>query len=260
MAWGAVRAKETKAPLKQIVAPLMPLVRFPLMSPTELSKVAEDTLPLDHLLMLFMNASLPMEQRTYPSDFPYSTSGRKGQLVFKFTSFWDQKGLFSYIGTKGFTAPWENPYLSGAVDIICFTDGTQSTSTSFYPLPNGESDNKKVLSYMLEQTNKSTTVCSSTQQAYFTIDLKEVSFKPNLITVRQNYSGSYIWGWTLSGSNDLTSWTDLCSNASGSGDVRECMVDIPADKSTEFFRYFKIHKPSSQVLLSGVELYGELKV
>jgi hypothetical protein len=260
MAWARCKASAHGSDPNTVLASVISSVRLPLLSLEQLSTVSTTgAVPQDHLLELFTYISLgEISDRKLPPDFPYSTTSRKGSMDLKYTGHWDMKGFFSYIGTNGFTTSWTNPYLSDRVDIETTSDGTFNSSSSIYPLPHGSGNTpKEVTSWIIDQQNMSSTCCSSTAAAWFIVDCKKYRLRPNRITVRQNYDGNYIYGWTLSASNDKSSWVNLVSN-SGSGSAKELMETFEAP--AEYFRYFKIHKPSSQVLLSGWEMYGQIKI
>jgi hypothetical protein len=255
--WARRRAKETKQEFEDVVRRVIQSVRLPLLSTADLSEVANLNVVDDtHLIALYTHASTIGDDRKLPEGFPYSSVRRKGALTLKYTAMWDMKGVFSYIGTKGFTKAWENPFLSGDVFIDAKTDGTFNSSAAYYPLPHGSGESKQVLSWVIDQKNTTTTCCSATAAPWFIVDLKRFRLRPNRVTVRQNYSGNYIYGWTLSCSNDKSTWTTLKTDT-GSGSASQLMHEF--DKPQEYFRYFKVWKNSSQVLLSGWEMYGDIK-
>jgi hypothetical protein len=263
--WGKFQAAENKVDYRSVIAPFVHYVRFPLFRIHQLAQVEEGLLSSEDLVALFRYSALPSghpdREDTNQISFKFNTSRRSGGLTFEYSYNWDMKGLLSYLGTKGFTQAWQNPYLSDEIDILAQSDGTQNSSTSYYPLPAGTStDNKLILSWAVEQQNTTNTVVSCTAAPWFTLDLKERKFIPNRITIRSCYPGSYIWDWTLSGSNDNISWIDLVNNPNpnNGADQSNVMLEINVKDDCPGYRFFKIHKSSSQTLLSGWEMYGQL--
>lgn len=69
--------------LRTLLEPVLPFVRFPLMTPTELAEQVgpSNLIPRSHLLSLFAYCSLPESRRVTPLDLPYSTNHRNRILI-----------------------------------------------------------------------------------------------------------------------------------------------------------------------------------
>jgi len=94
--WGKQKAEEEKKELKAVVSGLLPFIRFPLMSTSQLaSKVAPSGLvESHHIVTLFTYTSQTSEEKKLPAEFPYPGKLREGKGP---PCCWDAKNMDSGI-------------------------------------------------------------------------------------------------------------------------------------------------------------------
>jgi hypothetical protein len=197
----AQNPKADTAEVKKLMVDFTPHIRFPTLSTADLaSKVVPlGILESDDILALFSWAAVKDKGGSLPTNLKkWSAVKRKGGLELKYSSDWDDNGLFYYIGTRKGTTSWSNPQSSGEVSI----------TTSQFGGMSGSVDN------LVARSGSATWIPSSNYQtngSWFHIDLRKYEIQPTYYTLRDSNSGGgyQLRNWVLEGSNDGNSWKTL---------------------------------------------------
>jgi len=185
--------------------------------------------------------------------FNIELNRRTGSKEFVYTSNFDKNGFFYYLGTEGGTKDWKNPRSMGVVEIF--------GSEGYYKIENNSAVRYNIPEdYSLAfEYNPDPVSCltSSTTNQNFTICLNTMMFKPNVITISCSYMPqTYLLNLKWSGSNDKNSgFVDfpIQQEKPIEGKTRTWLVTV-----NDYYRYFRI-SGTSQVLISGLEMYGQMK-
>lgn len=266
------------------IEPLLPHIRFPLMSLQELHEISQHPVYnhssvlqnlVDEALDIINNAEhctgiapsvrahrllrglTPLEaeastrlQRRYP---PGCT-----QLIYMYDG--DQNGVCWYLGTRYGTQQWVNPVVAGYVDVKASSPVSRGT------------DPRGLLSGAFLRNNfagPKIDTSSGNVSSWWSIDLGQGhALHCDYYTLRHDASSNYLRSWALQGSNDGAVWTDLRRHED------EKTLKLPGQYASwpvsggtgmrGGFRYFRVMMvaPNSEapnpyhVCLSYVELYG----
>jgi len=157
-----------------------------------------------------------------------------------------------WLGCQESKKPWQNPFTLGAVD------ASTTQNSGWYLLPSSGTGGRNDLAVLFERPS-SNTWCSSTSDRLVVIDLIKYQVKVTEVTLGCQYEPhTYLVTFNVSGSNDKSSWDVLFSESSSKVSTGTPFTwTIPKDKSQKSYRYFKFESGnSSQILISGIELYG----
>ena len=262
------------------VESLLPHVRFPLMSLTELAAVERH--PLHSRSVLLQELVAEARRGTAPSRAAVSvradrlvrelspteaaTSARFQrrsphgctQLIYLYDG--DYNGVCRHIGTRYGTQKWMNPVVAGLLEVRASSPVARGT------------DPRALLSGSFLRRNFAGPRRESGGaglEAWWAIDLGPAhSLECNFYTLRADGSADFLRNWALQGSDDGVSWTDLRRHE------EDRMFKLPGQYASwsvagaaagRAYRHFRIYllAPNNEaaanpprVCLSNIELYG----
>jgi len=188
--------------------------------------------------------------------FNFELNKRGGLQVFTYTNDFDKNGILYYIATEGGTMDWTNPRSKGLVDIWGEGDGYYRIENNSATRYNNPEDYNLAFEYNSEPT---ACLTSSTTNKFFTMSFGNKCIHPTTITVSCSYSpDSYLPPLEFSGSNEKTTGfvtfpkTDVKTGAK----YRTWNIKAPEES---FYKYLKLSSPTLQVLISGIEIYGQFQ-
>lgn len=171
---------------------------------------------------------------------------------FVYTSDFDDRGVLYYLGTHGYTQPWQNPAVIGAVSV------SSSPLASKPPCsPSSAIVGREIV--------RCVTVPG--KDAWFAVDFLQHRLRPTAYTLRHysSWDTECLRDWKLQASNDGKKWTKLLSHK------KDCSLNKRGDSHTwaiprtkkpyRLFRILQTGKNSNghwYLALSGFEIYGTL--
>jgi len=255
---GWVKAQNPKADtaeVKKAMADFIPHIRFPTLSTADLaSKVVPlGLLESDDILSLFSWAAVKDKGGSLPSNLKkWNANKRKGGIELKYSSDWDDNGLFYWIGSRGKTQSWNNPQSSGEISI----------TTSQFGGMSGSVDN------LVGRTATACWIPSSNYQtngSWFQVDLRKWEIQPTYYTIRDSQSGGgyQLRNWVLEASNDGSSWKTIREHINDSSILSQGMSGRWSIDCDESYRHLRVRVTGHDaggsyyfLFCSGIELYG----
>eukprot|EP01113_Clastostelium_recurvatum_P049604 TRINITY_DN9217_c0_g1_i3.p1 TRINITY_DN9217_c0_g1~~TRINITY_DN9217_c0_g1_i3.p1 ORF type:complete len:565 (-),score=134.25 TRINITY_DN9217_c0_g1_i3:31-1695(-) len=169
-------------------------------------------------------------------------------ISLQYTSDFDDRGVFYWIGTNGGTEEWVNPHVRGRVRVTCSSQEKGS---------------------VVDVVGRTPTECwtADVPASWISINLGSRTLLPNHYTLRHggNSKADALRNWTLQGSTDAVNWTVLVRHANDTslnGNFAACSWPIPhCPQPYRHFRVLQTGRNSSThnfLSLSGIEFYGDL--
>jgi len=175
--------------------------------------------------------------------------------VFKYSSDFDLCGFFYWLGTNKGNEPFLNAMKRGLVELISLSGyyKIDQSLTNVYDTPSDLS-----IPFDYPTTNPVQCLTSNTTNTFFEIVLKTGKFKPNVICLSDSYSPeTYLYGFggafKLEGCNESSAYVNIPVVEKSRG-TKTLTLSVEANS---FYSKFKLIKTSLQLLLSGIEFYGE---
>ena len=233
-------------------------IRLSLLSFKELQSVRHDADLHPDLVLEAVMSKLEKHElsRGKPSFFsaPHLRP-RECSISLEYSSSLQRKGVLYWLATACGAKEYENPHVSGLIEVTCSSleKGSVHDLVSYLPV---------------ELWTK------SVPSSWFCVDLgKTRRLALTHYTLRHggNYKGDMLRNWDLQGSNDKQGWVTLSRHTADHSlnDVYAvCSWPVPnrfdTDKNPPKYRFFRIiqtgHNSSHHnfLSLSGIEFYGEL--
>jgi len=139
---------------------------------------------------------------------------------------------------------------------------TTVSNTGWY-LYNGSSttgnSDRTAFATLFERPSQ-TSFCSSTSDRTVIIDLLKYNLELKNLTLACQYQPqTYLSNFSVTGSNDKMSWNNLLTETSQRVTQGAPYTWVITNSDKRSYRYFKFESSSSsQILLSGIEMYGTL--
>jgi len=169
LAWLKAHCKnpDDKEEIKKVGAEIIPLIRFPTMSTTDIASKIVPLGILEQADVLELFTYLAIRDKSKPgTTLPalkkkWNTTKRRCGTELSYASMWDANGILYYIGTKKGTQVWQNPHTNGDVAVTTSQIGGMSGSVD----------------YLVGRTPQSCWIPSSnieTNGSWFQLDLKKI--------------------------------------------------------------------------------------
>eukprot|EP01103_Thecamoeba_quadrilineata_P007941 TRINITY_DN17758_c0_g1_i1.p1 TRINITY_DN17758_c0_g1~~TRINITY_DN17758_c0_g1_i1.p1 ORF type:complete len:489 (+),score=79.48 TRINITY_DN17758_c0_g1_i1:60-1469(+) len=240
--------------LKEKLANIFPLIRFPLMKGTELSEEVEPLglVPESYLLEAYRYHST---HKGDPSCIRFSERGpvRITRRKFVYHKDFDDNGILYWIGSEGRQKLWTNPCDAGKVRV---------SSSHFW-------EGSPISAVVGRSCTESYISDKKRPRIWVMIDLGEnnkTSVTHYSLRHGLNREDYYLRNWELQGSNDGFEWTVLSKHEndttlSSSFSSHTWEVNYGREKSFRYFRLFTTGADSKgcfTFVVCGFELYGTL--
>jgi len=262
LAWLKAHCKnpDDKDEIKKVGAEIIPLIRFPTMSTSDIASKVVPLGILDQSDVLELFTYLAVRDKSKPGttlpplNKKWNTTRRRYGLELTYVSMWDTNGILYYIGTKKGTQGYTNPQQSG--DIIVTTSQIGSMSGS--------------VDYLVGRTGNSCWIPLSnyeTNGSWFQIDLKKYEININYYTIRDSAGGgSYqLRNWVLEGSKDGNKWETVREHINDSSITSQGVSAGWSVQSEGYYRFVRVRVTGNDasgryyfLFCSGIEFYGTI--
>lgn len=181
------------------------------------------------------------------SNTPSQSSPSTQRLTY--SSDGDQNGIFYYLGTNRNVSAWDNPGISGAIEL--------SASSLVDSSRNVNSTVDRASNYNFYTKNE--------VNQWLVVDLKSVKLKINRYSLRGWPDSSFnLRNWKFQASTDSVDWLDLDTQTNNSGIAADKWISLPIN-TTFAYRYFRLLQTgvnssgTNHLTLGEWELYGEVE-
>jgi len=171
-------------------------------------------------------------------------------LEFKYQSDFDENGLLYYIGTNEKKSVYQNPALSGLIQVTTSSKSMHGTSAIVGRVP---------AFHYLNTANGS----------WFAINLIKYKLQPTYYTLRDSNAGGHyqLRNWVLEGSNDGQNYTIIKTHTKDSMISSQGMIGRWPLECKESYRCFRIRVTGFDargayyyLFCAGIEFYGLLSI